>query len=66
MFKNYQSAIKQFNELLLSNSIDPTDDFDSFGEQPMYIEQYWKYIQENPKRINHKVYTTKKERKLRS
>lgn len=21
----------------------------------MYIEQYWKYIQENPKRINHKV-----------
>ena len=32
MFKNYQSAIKQFNELLLSNSLDPDDDFDTFGE----------------------------------
>ena len=32
MFKNYQSAMKQFNELLLSNSIDPDDNFDTFGE----------------------------------
>ena len=32
MFKNYQSAMKQFNDLLLANQIEANDDFDTFGE----------------------------------
>lgn len=31
MFKNYQSAMKQLNDLLINNNIEPDDDFDSFG-----------------------------------
>jgi len=32
MFKNYQSAMKQFNELLELNNINTNDDFDTFGD----------------------------------
>lgn len=33
MFKNYQSAVKQLNDLILSIGGTTTDDFDSFGEE---------------------------------
>ena len=32
MFKNYQSAIKQLNEIITSCGIGPDDDFENFGE----------------------------------
>ena len=32
MFKNYQSAMKQLNDLLVTKATVYTDDFDSFGE----------------------------------
>lgn len=33
MFKNYQSAMKQLNDLLVTKATVYTDDFDSFGEE---------------------------------
>lgn len=33
MFKNYQSAMKQFNELLMMNNVSASDEFDSFGDE---------------------------------
>jgi len=33
MFKNYQAAMKQFNELLIMNNISVSDEFDSFGDE---------------------------------
>lgn len=32
MFKNYQSAVKQLNEIIANNGIYPEDDFENFGE----------------------------------
>jgi len=33
MLKNYQAAMKQFNELLIMNNISVSDEFDSFGDE---------------------------------
>ena len=33
MFKNYQSAMKQLNDLLVTKATKDTDDFDEWGEE---------------------------------
>lgn len=55
MFKNYQSAVKQLNDLILSTGGNLNDDFDTFRRAMTYIEQYYKFLKSNPDKACQKV-----------